>query len=130
MDTCYYYICSRLKTNGSYKLCAKMDPLATAYSNKVVNRSFFYLDNARSFISENGEKNRAYFICRKYIGGCDDQLFNNDITNASNEFIAIEKYIYFEDDKWTRMQLFGSKPYYENKRRFWREPGRHGDFAC
>ena len=109
-----FKIISRIKTDGSYNKCAKMDELFTSYGNKIELQDFNTKDGALEYILKNGEKNRVYYIVQEYLESYDKLNIGNDFFDVGNNFYVREKYC-FNNNKLIRLCITNSLPYNLNK---------------
>lgn len=105
-----YRVCSRVKTNGNYTNCARMESGSQLYGNKVCDTEFSTIDAAVKYITQNGDKCHIYYICEPYNYAFDKLNVGNPQCDAGENYYVRQRYAY-TDKSWTRLSLGSSRPY-------------------
>lgn len=112
-----FKIVSRIKTNGNYTLCAKMDYHFSSYGNKIEENEFISLEIAFKWIIEKG---RIYYITSLFERSSDLNSIDNEFLDAGNNYFIRRKYCW-DGNEWIRQQLTTKNTYkskYDNRKKY------------
>lgn len=105
-----YRICSRIKTNGKYTDCARMESDSKKYGNRVYNNEFSTIDSAVKYIVQNGDKCHIFYICELFNNAFDKMNIGNPNCDAGENYFVRYRIAYI-DESWTRLSLHSSRPF-------------------
>ena len=105
-----FRICSRVKTNGTYTECAKMDIEIQTYNNTVYADEFNTIDKAVNYIKQFGNKCHIYYVCEPYNHAFDKLNVGKPACDAGNNYYVRQRLSYVNKE-WTRITLHSSKLY-------------------